>query len=206
MQRNGLLLPLSALLLAIAIAVGLALDFRLAGEAERAHQAAVRPATLDGRIDEDEYARSYRDETTGMTLYWTIVGEEIFIGLRCPDRGWVAVGLGGEGPMMKGADILIAYVDATGVHVQDNYGDDAMTHVADGELGGSDDISERAGSEGEGGTVVELRRALDTGDEYDQAMTKGEMRVLLAHADADDFTSYHKSRSTSMIDFFEVGP
>lgn len=207
MQRNGLLLPLTALALAAGIAALLALDFRKGWEADQARRLGLHEATLDGIIEEGEYTRSYRDEATGIELYWTIRGDEIFIGLRCPDRGWVAVGLGGEGPMMKGADILIAYVDSEGLHVQDNFANDFVAHTADVKLGGRDDILESAGAESEQGTVIELRRKLDTGDAYDQPIVPGKMRVLLAHADADDFTSYHKSRFVAMLDLLgEVVP
>ncbi len=203
MQRNGLLLPLIALALAVGIAALLTLDFRRNWETDQARRLGLRAATLDAIIEEGEYTKSYRDEATGMELHWTIVEDEIFIGLRCPDRGWVAVGLGGEGPMMKGADILITYVDSEGLHLQDNFANDFVSHTADAKLGGRDDILESAGAESEQGTVVELRRKLDTGDPFDQAIVPGKMRVLLAHSDSDDFTSYHKSRSVTMLDLFE---
>jgi len=205
MQRNGLLLPLTALALAAGIAALLALDFRKSWEADQARRLEHSQATLDGIIQEDEYTKSFHNEATGMELYWTIRDDEIFIGLRCPSRGWVALGLGGQGPMMKDADILIAYVDAEGVHAQDNFANDFASHVADIQLGGRDDILESAGTETGQGTVVELRRKLDTGDPYDQRIVPGKLRVLLAHADADDFTSYHKSRFATTIDLFGFG-
>ena len=207
MQRNGLLLPLTALALAIGIAALLTLDFRRNWEADQALRLGLHGATLDGIIEEGEYTKSYRDEATSMELHWTIVEDEIFIGLRCPDRGWVALGLGGEGPMMKGADILIAYVDSEGLHVQDNFANDFVSHVADTELGGRNDLLESVGTETGQGTVVELRRKLDTGDPYDQPIVPGKVRVLLAHSDSDDFTSYHKSRFVAMLDLLgEVVP
>lgn len=207
MQRNGLLLPLTALALAVGIAALLALDFRKSWEADQERRLGLHGATLDGIIEEGEYAQSYRDEATSIELYWTIKEDEIFIGLRCPGRGWVALGLGGQGPMMKDADILIAYVDSEGLHVQDNFANDFVSHVADIKLGGRDDILESAGTETGQGTVIELRRKLDTGDPYDQPIAPGKLRVLLAHADGDDFTSYHTSRFATTLDLLgEVVP
>jgi hypothetical protein len=207
MQRNGLLLPLGALVMAGLLAGLLAWDFRRAWEVKQAQLAAIAPATLDGTIAEGEYLHSYYDEETGMEIHWTIVGEEIYLALRCPSRGWGSIGLGGEGPMMKDSDIIIAYIDEAGVHSQDSFGIDMIKHAPDVELGGRDDIIALAGSEDEAGMTIELHRALETGDPYDQPITPGSLRILLAHANSDDFVSYHTSRSTVMLELVaEEGP
>jgi len=204
MQRNGLLLPLMALALAALLAGVLAWDFRRAWEEKQAKLAAIAPATLDGKIAEGEYLSSYHDEATGMDIYWTIIGEEIYLALRCPSKGWASIGIGG-GPMMKDSDIIIVYIDDEGVHFRDSFGTNMVKHAPDVELGGRDDVLDLAGSEGEEGMMIELRRKLETGDPYDQPILPGKLRIILAHAAADDFVSYHTSRSVVMLDLFEEG-
>lgn len=162
---------------------------------------------IDGRLAEGEYAHHYRDEATGIDLYWSVVGDEIYFALRSPGSGWVALSLAPEGPMMQGGDIIIGYVADGELHIQDNYADGPAGHKADLELGGSDDVLEAAGSEGEGeeGTVIEFKRRLNTGDGYDQPIIAGEMAVQLAYSDKDDFTSYHAKRATAALRLLEEG-
>jgi len=208
MNRNSVVLPLIALGLAGLIGLLLFGDFHRQWAAEQARRAALRPAALDGQIEREEYAFQYIDVATGIDLHWTILHQEIFIALRCPEQGWVALGWGepDQVQMMKGADFVVAYVDQTGLHLEDGFGVDFVAHAPDTELGGRDDILEKAGSEREGSTVVEFRRRLDTGDPYDRAIHPGSLTVLFAHAHEDDFTSYHASRSTATLDFFGGQP
>lgn len=158
------------------------------------------PPTLNGVLAEGEYAAVFRDEETGMELHWTIVGEKIYLGLRSPGRGWVAAGFAPEGPTMKGADILIGYVQDGEVSVEDGFADGPVNHKSDSELGGTNDVEEFAGSEDEKGTVIELVRPLNTGDPYDRPLTPDEVTLLLAYADKDDFISYHAKRSSVTLD------
>lgn len=208
MERNSLLLPLVALAAAGLMGLVLFLDFRAQWAAEQARRAAIRPPTLDGRIEPDEYASRYLDVSTGIELRWIIIDEQIFIALRCPGQGWVALGWGepDQIQMMKDADFVLAYVDQAGLHIEDSFGVDFVAHAPDRELGGHDDILEQAGSEQEGSTIVEFRRRLDTGDTYDRPIHPGSLMVLFAHAREDDFTSYHASRSTATLDFFGGRP
>lgn len=201
MFRNGLILPVAALLIALLIGAALTLDFRQRWIVQQREQASVATPTLDGSVATDEYRQSVADESTGMKLHWTIAGDEIFFAIEVPNQGWVSVGIGGEGPMMQGADFLMAYVDDEGVHVEDHFGTGPTSHVADVEEGGSEDLQESAGSEHDGTTVIELKRALDTGDPNDQPITSQETRVLFAHAGSDDFTAYHAARSTQHVQF-----
>jgi len=208
MWRNSLSLPLAALVIAALGAVLILADFALRSGPHSASSGAASSGgakpEIDGRIAEGEYAHSYRDET-GIELYWTVVGEEIYFGLRSPGEGWVALSLAPKGPMMQGGDIIIGYISNGELHIQDNYADSPAGHKADPELGGSDDILEAAGSEGEGGTVLEFKRRLDTGDEYDHPITAGEMAIQLAYSEKDDFTSYHAERASITLRLLEGG-
>lgn len=208
MERNSLWLPLGALGIAGLMGLLLFADLYRHWAAEQERQASLHPATLDGQIEPGEYARSYLDAATAVELHWSIIGEEIFIALRCPGHGWVALGWGepDQVQMMKDADFVLAYVDQAGLHIEDSFGVDFVAHAPDVELGGRNDIVEKAGSEQGGSTVVEFRRRLDTNDMYDRPIHPGSLTVLFAHADEDDFTSYHASRSRAMLDFFGGQP
>lgn len=208
MERNSLVLPIIALGIAGLMGLVLFVDFSQQWAAEQERQQSLRPPTLDGRIEPGEYAYRSLDAATGIELHWTISGEEIFLALQCPGRGWVAVGWGepDQVQMMKNADFVLAYRDQTGLHMQDSFGVDFIAHAPDTELGGHDDILEKAGAELGGLFVIEFRRRLDTGDAYDRPIHPGSVTVLFAHAHEDDFTSYHASRATATMDFFGGQP
>ena len=200
MLRNAVGLPLAALVAAVLGLGALAADL---GWFQVAVPAGSGTSAIDGTIASGEYPYRYVAEDIGMTVSWSVEGEEIRLAAQAPGKGWIALGWGGEGPIMQGFDIAIAYVDSAGAHVADNFANDAAGHVADTELGGTSDLLESAATESSEGTVLEVRRQLETGDsEYDRQFQSGPVSVLLGYADADDFMSYHEShRATAQLDF-----
>lgn len=200
MFRNAVGLPVAALLAAV---LGLAALGGELGWFRLAPAAGSGARAVDGAIAPGEYAHEYAAADIGMTVFWTVEGEDVRMAARSPGAGWIAVGWGGEGPIMQGFDIVIAYVDSAGPHVADNFANDAAGHVADAELGGTSDLLEAQVSESVDGTVLEFRRKLDTGDgEHDRAIDGGVTPAMLAFADVDDFMSYHDThRATAQLDF-----
>lgn len=165
------------------------------------------PPQVDGRIDLNEYAHVYHDAEIDLWLYWTIDEEAgvIYLGLKSPASGWVAIAFAPTGPRMKGGDILIGYVDEDGkVFARDDYAHEVVSHTADTELGeGTDNILAKAGSHTPaGGTILELVRPLTASDPYDKAIVPGRMRVQLAYSEVADFEGYHTARALLEIDFF----
>lgn len=202
MYRNSLTLPLITLVLALAGAVVLAFDLSLKQQAEQA-QALV----VDGRIGEKEYENHLKPDDMQMDVYWTIRDDRIYIGLRAPSQGWLAIAVNPEGPQMKGGDIIIGYVKENQLFLQDSYAPEPTGHQADKELGGRDDILEKAGAEDQASTVIEFARKLDTGDQFDKPIRQGELSLIqVAYTSEDDFTSYHGSNWTLIpqIDFFKT--
>ena len=192
MFRNTVGLPLAALVAALLGLSVLGLDlgwvrFPSGGAAARA---------VDGVIGSGEYDHEYTAKDIGLTVYWTVQGQEIRLAARSPGKGWVAVGWGGEGPIMQGFDIAIGYVDSTGSHVQDNFANDAAGHVADTQLGGKNDLLEAKAAETADGTVMEIRRKLDTGDQYDQPFKPGVMPAILAFDSAGSPSQIRKRVTT----------
>ncbi len=203
MYRNSLTLPLIALVLALASAGMLAFDLNLKRQAEQASA-----LTVDGAIIENEYENSLQIDGLQMDVYWSMKKDRISIGLRAPSKGWIAIAINPEGPFMKGGDIIIGYVKDQQLFLQDSYAQTPTGHQPDVELGGRDDIIERAGSESDSGTIIEFSRNLETGDPYDKPIREGQpMIIQVAYADEDDFSSYHgRSRAlVPQVNFFQTG-
>lgn len=134
MHKSTLTLSMTFLLVALAGALVLVGDLWLKNAESEAQIDPVAIAslsgraiddapTVDGQITEGEYAHKLTDEVTRMTLYWSLIGDRIFLGLTSPGAGWLALGLDPDGPMMRGADILIGYIQDGQVSVQDHFGD-----------------------------------------------------------------------------------
>ncbi|MFQ5793585.1 MAG: DOMON domain-containing protein [Candidatus Bipolaricaulia bacterium] len=198
MSKNSPYLPLLALLIAVIGAVVLAFQWELFG----GRMGAIH-ATIDGRIDTDEYPNHYRDGSIDMDVYWMVHGAQIAFGLKSPAQGWMSIGFDPDGPLMNGADIIIGSVDEQGQpHLEDSFSNSPTTHVPDAELGGRDDILAYAGFRDESGTVIEFRRPLETGDQYDKPMQAGRTSVvMLGYAQDASLTAYHgRTRSIVPID------
>ena len=88
---------------------------------------------------------------------------------------------------MKDADMIMGSVDGGKTTVLDLYSTGRYgPHEDDTFLGGTYDILEFAGSEEDGYTVIEFKRKLDTGDEFDKLLEPGEsVSVIWAMADLD---------------------
>ncbi len=171
------------------------------------------PSKIDGEILVGEYQfrctvdASKMDPkfTFKMDLYWTIDGEFIYVGLRAPAKGWVGWGLmplDPEEKTMEGSDIIIGYVtEGNKLSIRDDFADTAVSHKADTELGGTNDVditkdpTVAAGKEtveaGTTFTTIEFKRKLYTQDPRDVAVPV-RMEVFVGYSDADDFDTLHK--------------
>ena len=67
-------------------------------------------------------------------------------------------------------------------------------HPPDVELGGEDDILLFGGEEEGGYTVIEVKRALDTGDKYDIPIVKGINKIIWAYGLDDTISMKHTVR------------
>ncbi len=197
----------------ISLAAGLLLALLLAFTLhlpQRLWALAFAPAgehRLDGRVTPGEYKFRYVDPASRLTFEWSIAGDRLIGAVSSPDSGWVAVGFGGEGPLMYGADIVIGYVDARGAHVEDDFANTPVSHVAKTALGGHDEILGSAGLLTKAGTTIEFERALTARDSTDRPIAAGQTHVILASADQKDFTSYHSGghKAVALLNLF-AGP
>jgi len=180
-------------------------EARIATQQESATPSSPKLPRVDGVISPAEYAHHYRDPKISLDLYWTIDEGEgvIYLGLKSPLSGWVAISIAPTGPRMKGGDVLIGYVKEGRVYTRDDYAD-VVSHMSDRDLGGTDDILEKAGSLGPQGTTIELKRFLATQDRaYDKEIRPGMTRVQLAYSECANFDCFHDENwSIIDVDFF----
>ncbi len=167
--------------------------------------------SIDGKISAGEYRNLYYSNPIRMSLYWSIVGDTLFIGLRAPAEGWLAINF----MQMDGAihgDTIIGFVDpglfSDKLELADQVApeDGHFPHMDDTEVGGEDNILEMDGTENDGVTIIEFSRKLNTGDANDTVvMEEMSMMIMLGYApEADDFQTYHGAmeRITLTVDFF----
>jgi uncharacterized membrane protein YidH (DUF202 family) len=162
----------------------------------------------DGVIEPGEYNRSEVLEEDVFEVHWTVKDDRIFIGLRANTTGWLAIGFGATA-QMKDADMAIGYVDSSGdATIVDSISTGPNgPHPSDESQGGTDDIESYDGSEEGGWTVLEYRRDLDTGDQYDEVIrTVGRIRVIWAMGDTDDINVQHSRMGGGWMDMEAVPP
>ena len=154
--------------------------------------------TADGVISSGEYTNSntYGD----YELNWKSDDKYIYIGLSVKTTGWVAVGIQ-PGFMMADADIVLGDISDGKVTVDDQYSTGNFgPHDSDDKLGGTNDILEPGGKEIAGYTIIEFKRALDTGDKYDHPLVKGANKIIWSYGSDDQATVKHINRGYGEID------
>lgn len=146
----------------------------------------------DGILGENEYGHELSLAGGKLTIYWRNDATYLYMALKGQTTGWVSIGFE-PSQAMKDADMVFGWVENGEVKIVDAYSTDTYgPHPPDESLGGSSDILEYAGKEENGVTIIEFKRKLDTGDQYDKAFTPGQkVKFIFAMADSDDFTAKH---------------
>lgn len=174
-----------------------------AAEPEPAPSQSPEPATttgvsIDGTISQGEYAGMVTYDS--YEIHWTSNEQFIYIGLKSETSGWVAIGIQ-PGSKMRDADIIIGFIEGGATTIYDEYSTGNFgPHAPDTELGGSDDILEYGGSEKEGYTIIEFKRALNTGDEYDNQLLPGNNKIIWAYGAGDNAELKHSTRGYGELD------
>ena len=152
----------------------------------------------DGEIKTGEYYgfNAYDD----YEIYWRSDEQYVYIGLKANTNGWVAVAIQ-PGSRMKDADMLLGFIEngETTVHDQFSTGNFGP-HLPDTELGGTEDILEYGGNEESGFTIIEFKRALDTGDKYDMPLSEGINKIIWAFGSSDNPALKHSARGYGEIE------
>jgi uncharacterized membrane protein len=129
----------------------------------------------------------------GFELDWRVNGPNLDVRMSRSGTGWLGVGFGQTGTM-EGSNILIGYVKDGKATVIDSFGNGPNQHLADVELGGTDDVTNVSGSIRDGAIHLAFTIPLTSGDVNDVALTPGESdRVIMAHGPdgAADDSTYH---------------
>jgi hypothetical protein len=152
----------------------------------------------DGIISNGEYSKS--KNLGGFELNWHSDGQNIYFGIKAKTTGWISLGIQ-PGSKMKGADIVLGYVEGGKVYVSDHFSaGDFGPHKVDTEFGGNDNILEYGGSEQGEYTTIEFKRALNTGDQYDNALSPGIVDIIWAFGSDDKPAQKHITRGYGQID------
>jgi len=148
----------------------------------------------DGVITEGEYTNSL--DFGAIRLWWRHDDTYLYLAMEGDTAGWVAVGINPT-LAMQGADYVFGYVENGEAKIWDAYGvaPTGPNHPPDEDLGGTNDIVSAIGIEESGITRFEVQRPLDSGDQYDQALSVGQSYpVIVALGDQDSFNAYHRMR------------
>ena len=151
----------------------------------------------DGALGDMEYLgeMSYGN----YEIRWLSDDQYIYIGIRAKTTGWVAIGFDPTSGM-KDADMVFGFLQGGEIVISDQFSTGTFgPHSPDTELGGTDDILEAGGKEEGGFTIIEFKRALDTGDQYDKALAEGVIKIIWAYGPDDEITKKHAVRGDGEI-------
>jgi len=153
--------------------------------------------TADGVFGEREYLGEMSYDN--YEIRWLADDQYVYIGIKAKTTGWVAVGIKPT-LAMKDADIILGFVEDGEATVFDQFSIGANgPHPSDTELGGSNDILDFGGSEEGGHTTIEFKRALNTGDEYDNELSPGTNKIIWSYGSTDELGRKHISRGYGEI-------
>jgi len=156
------------------------------------------PWSADGVITDGEYTKikSFGD----YEIYWTSDEQYIYVCMKAKTSGWLAVGIQPE-TKMKDADMVMGVVSDGEATVYDFFcTGDYGPHSPDTELGGTNDILEFGGQEADGYTVIEFKRLLDTGDQYDLPVSRGTNKIIWSYSLDEQSTKKHVNRGYGEVD------
>ena len=146
----------------------------------------------DGIITQNEYKNSREFDNGRFSVYWYNDNEYLFMAMKGQTSGWVSIGFEPTYSMLD-ADMVFGWVTGGTPTVLDVYSTGAFgPHPPDQQLGGTNDLIETAASEGNGFTIVEFKRKMNTGDRYDKAFTKGQsINIIWGLGSSDSLESPH---------------
>ncbi len=156
------------------------------------------PFNADGVITAGEYTdnQTYGD----FQIYWNNDDKYVYVAMKAKTIGFVAVGIQ-PGVTMLNADIILGFVKDGKTQVFDLYSTGAFgPHPQDTELGGTNDVLQSGGGEDGQYTIIESKRALNTGDKDDNVLVKGTNKIIWAYGPNKDLNLKHSSRGYGQIE------
>lgn len=117
----------------------------------------------------------------GITLSWKTndADDSLLVKVSATTVGMVLVGFDLQ-PLtgLSGANIITGYVVNDTAYIQDNYGTGLQAYSADTVLGGTDDVTEKEGTETEGITEISFTIPLNSGDSRDCVLEVGQAYLV----------------------------
>lgn len=160
---------------------------------------------VDGKIASGEYAKTFKHERSGITLYWSIVGDTLYLALEGKSKGWIGIGFLAEKTDKKaGGDQYIFYMEGGKLVALDMYQTKRTgAPVADEREGGKNSILAAAATYENESWVVEFSRKLKTGEATDVEIVPGKkIIVMLAYAGKMDPKEEHKKTERWYLEGF----
>ena len=135
----------------------------------------------DGKIDASEI--KYTAKFGDFELFWNTYYQYLYVGIKAPDNGWVAFGIQPQSESgFKNADIILGTVIDGKPQVYDMYSAGEFgPFQTDSQLGGSNNIFDFNVKSSGGYLIMEFKRALGTGDKYDNNLTFPNTKILWAY-------------------------
>ncbi|HTY08532.1 MAG TPA: DOMON domain-containing protein [Candidatus Edwardsbacteria bacterium] len=148
---------------------------------------------IDGAVAKGEYAATFTDPGTGITVSWQADTAVLSCALQSPGKGWLAIGFGSDG--MNGADMAIAYVDTSGKWtVEEQLGKSFFRHVR----AEKQSLAAGAAALSQGRTVMEF--AIPLAMPNGKAIGGAALPFILAyHKDKTSFSKHTKRSSGTMV-------
>jgi hypothetical protein len=143
-----------------------------------------------------------RLEENGFILTWKTEGDKLIATLSAETTGWIAFGIGATS-VMKNANIIMLWVDdEMGIAMaEDHFGNGKFKHREDISLGGSQEVQILSGKQTETLTEITFSIPLDSGDEFDKVLTRGQSyRLLLATNKSDNISWKHNKKYATDIE------
>jgi hypothetical protein len=142
---------------------------------------AQRAATIDGKVNAGEYAKTLKHDKSGMTLSWSIVGDTLYMALQVESPGWIGVAMMAEKDDKKmGADSYVFTMDGGKFTAMDMIQVKRTGKPAeDADEGGKNSILQSAGTYVGKVWTVEFSRKLKTGEATDMDISAGKKFFLM---------------------------
>jgi hypothetical protein len=157
----------------------------------------VEEWSADGIIKVREYYGAENHDN--IEIHWRSDEQYIYIGMKAKTSGWVSIAFQ-PASRMKNADMVLGLVKNGKTIIFDLFSTgDFGPHHPDDELDGAQNILEFGGSEDNEFTIIEFKRALNTGDDYDIQVSSGENKIIWAYSSSDEITHKHTKRGYGNI-------
>jgi hypothetical protein len=161
---------------------------------------ACLPASAKSGQADGKPQLAFQTVTAGeMVFQGAVEGKNLRVRIFAPTSGWIAVGFDPD-YMMKGANFILGYAENGQAVIEDQFGVASFRHQRDVDLGGKDDVSEKAAAVLPGGTEISFTIPLDSGDPYDKKLEAGKTyTIILAYGNTTDLNKRHKKKYTAEL-------